>query len=107
MSHPVYGSSPVYAKGILYQDIQVGDSYFAPDGCKVVLTGKHDSTCGERWVTYIRLLGPNLQSNCSVPYGVLDFVFYYTKPVEWQIAEYREVRKAKSPSKSGWTAKYN
>ena len=110
MSHPVYGSSPAYAVGTLYQGIQVGSSYFAPDGCKVVLTGKHNSTCGERWVTYIRLPGTNLQSNCSVPYGVFDFVFHHTKPVEWQIARHLEERKANLPyqrSKSKETAKYN
>jgi len=110
MSHPIYGSSPAYARGILYQDIQVGNSYFGPDGCKVVLTGKHDSTCGERWVTYIRLLGTKLESNCSVPYGVFNFVFYYTKPVEWQIARHLEERKAKlsyQRGKSKEMAKYN
>ena len=99
-------SHPLYAYGELYQDIKVGSSYFAPDGCKVVATGTH-STCGERWVTYIRLLGPNLQSNCSVPYGIFSFVFYLTKPVEWQIAQHLEERKAKSPSKSKEIAKYN
>lgn len=98
----------VYAIGLLYQDIQIGSSYFAPDGCRVVATGKHNSTCGERWVTYIRLLGPKLQSNCSVPYGIFSFVFYYTKPVEWQIAQHREARKMNSrQSKSKETAKYN
>ncbi len=110
MPHPVYGSSPAYAVCELYQDIKIGSSYFGPDGCKVVATGKHDSTYGERWVTFIRLPGTNLESNCSVPYGVFSFVFYYTKPVEWQIARHLEERKANlsyQRGKSKETAKYN
>jgi len=55
----------------LYQDIKVGESYFDPEGFKVVVTGTHDTTCGERWLTYIRNPGTNLESNCSVPYGYL------------------------------------
>ena len=111
MPHPVYGSlSPERACGPLYYEINIGSSYFGPDGCKVVVTGKHDSTCGEMWLTFIRLPGTKLESNCSVPYGVFNFSLYYTKPSEQQIAQHLEQRKANlsyQRSKSKETAKYN
>ena len=110
MSHPWLPSSPAYARCSLYYDIKIGSSYFGPDGCKVVATGKHDCTYGERWVTFIRLPGTNLESNCSVPYGTFNFVFFYTKPSAEQIAQHLEQRKANlsyQRSKSKETAKYN
>jgi len=92
MSHPIYGSSPAYAVGTLYQDIQVGHKYFGPDGLEIEVTGLQVSPCGERRLSYILAAQPAwviTPTRFSVPFGLLGYNFYLSKPSAEQIAANR------------------
>jgi len=95
MSHPIYGSSPAYAVGTLYQDIQVGHKYFGPDGLEIEVIGLQVTSCGERRLMYAHLprKPEHLETQYSVPFGLLGNYIYFSKPSAEQIAANAEEKK--------------
>ena len=90
MPPPWRTASSAYAIGTLYQDINVDDSYYSSDGRRIKVIGKHETDCGERRLTYIDLYPPPsvryTPATYSVPYGILGYNFYLSKPSAEQIA---------------------
>jgi hypothetical protein len=89
MPPPWLTPSPAYAVGTLYQDIQVGHNYFGPDGLEIKVTGLQVSPCGERRLSYILAAQPawvKTPTCFSVPFGLLGYNFYLSKPSAEQIA---------------------
>jgi len=89
-----------YAYAVLYQDIVVGKlltlrPLFSPDGHKIEVIGMHETACGERRLTYVRLPRTNTENEVtySVPHGILGNHIYLTKPSARQIAENAEEKK--------------
>lgn len=90
---PVRGAPPSYAYAALYQDIVVGKlltlrPFFSPDGHKIEVIDKHETACGERRLTYVRLPRTNTENEVtySVPHGILGNHIYISKPSAEQIA---------------------
>jgi hypothetical protein len=72
--------------------MQVGHKYFGSDGIEIKVTSLRVSPCGERQLSYILAAQPAwvITPTCiSVPFGLLGYNFYLSKPTAEQIAANR------------------